>query len=358
MMISDLIKIIRSQIQNDDSFTEKVDDEIEALAQKHDVAQFYYAWNRDNKKLSEIVARMMRLSYNEEEMMSILEEAKIEHVPLKGTVLRTLYPQFWMRTSCDIDILIHEEDIDQAIEAFKVHGYRVADRKDYHEISVFSPDGNHLELHFSIRETKAKMDRVLDQVWNYVILQDGYHYRYVESKEFFLFHHIAHMAYHFEGGGCGIRPFIDLWLIMKSYDIEETTYRKLLCDAELDVFEKNAMALMHYWFDDAGADELVLDMERYIICGGVYGSDKQSLIIKREKGGGKIGYFLKRMFMPYEKMTILYPVLKKYKFLLPIYEIHRWFKVILIKDRITNEVQTILKVDDDYSIEMMRKLGL
>lgn len=357
-MMLDLIKVIRSKIQDEYTFTGIIDDETEHLAKLHDVTPFIYDQDQDRNKLLMIIARMMKIDYAAEEMLAILEEAEIKHIPLKGAVIRSLYPQFWMRTSCDIDILIQEKDLNRAVDAFVSRGYHTDGKKSYHDISLFSQDGIHLELHFNICENIEKMDRVLEKIWDYTVLQDGYSFRYKETEEFFLFHHIAHMAYHFQGGGCGIRPFVDLWLINKYYEIDEHVYHKLLREAELETFEKNAMKLMRYWFDDGDTSELILQMENYILHGGVYGSNKQSILIKQNKIGGKLNYFLYRVFMPYESMVILYPILKKNKLLLPICEVHRWIRAFKVKDRIVKETKIAIKSEVDYSVYMMKELGL
>ena len=353
----DLIRAIRSQIQEGYSFTGTITPETERLAKLHDVTPFIYDLEQVRNKVLTIMARMIRLNHAAETMQAILEEACIDHIPMKGAVIRALYPQMWMRTSCDVDILIHEEDLDRATKAFVAHGYQMR-KRNYHDVSLFSPDGVHLELHFSIRETIEAMDRVLDRVWDYAVPQEGCKYRYLESKEFFMFHHIAHMAYHFQGGGCGIRSFVDLWLMNKYYEIDEQIYHNLLREANLEIFEKHAKTLMHYWFDDGEANELILNMERYIVYGGVYGSNKQNVIIQQQKAGGRLQYFLERLFLPYETMVMIYPVLKKYKWLLPVCEIHRWGKVFSAKDRILKETKTAIKVREDYSVDMMKELGL
>ena len=50
---------------------------------------------------------------------SALDDAEIPYVPLKGAVLQYLYPDPNMRTSGDIDILTHEEDLDRAVHAIE-----------------------------------------------------------------------------------------------------------------------------------------------------------------------------------------------------------------------------------------------
>ena len=48
---------------------------------------------------------------------ALLEEIGVDFIPLKGSVLRAYYPRGWMRTSCDIDVLIHECDVERCTAA-------------------------------------------------------------------------------------------------------------------------------------------------------------------------------------------------------------------------------------------------
>ena len=55
---------------------------------------------------------------NEKELKEALEKAEIPFLPLKGSVIRKYYPEPWMRTSCDIDLLIHKEEADNVVNLF------------------------------------------------------------------------------------------------------------------------------------------------------------------------------------------------------------------------------------------------
>lgn len=355
-VLRELINIVKSQLHEEDYMSEIVEyDQIELLARKHDIAQFVY-YVTDNPKKNRLIARVMLIDYTAHMVMKLFDESKISYIPLKGTIIRSMYPKFWMRTSCDVDILVHEEDLDRAVDTLLAAGWRVASKKNFHDISLFSPNNIHLELHYNIKENINSMDLLLEKVWEFSALDSGYCYK--ESPEFFLFHHIAHMAYHFQGGGCGIRPFIDLWVLEHKLHIDEVKYKALIKEAKLEKFEKQAFRLEHYWFENGESDELIENMERYIVLGGVYGSPKQSMIIKQEKFRGRIGYFIHRIIMPYESMIILYPILKKHKWLLPFMEIHRWGKAISARERIVEETKIALNVQKDYSIDMMKELGL
>ena len=60
------------------------------------------------------VYRTEQIVYDLNNVCSCLEENGVDFIPLKGSVIRNLYPEKWMRTSCDIDILVKKEDCQRA----------------------------------------------------------------------------------------------------------------------------------------------------------------------------------------------------------------------------------------------------
>ena len=108
-----------------------------------------------------------------------------------------------MRASFDVDILIHEEDLDKAIEVLQTKAEMVFDHRAYHDVVMRNATIT-LELHFSLKETMDNIDRMLDRVWEYAVPDEGS--RYAMTPEYFIFHNVAHMVYHFSHGGLGVRP--------------------------------------------------------------------------------------------------------------------------------------------------------
>ena len=86
-----------------------------SLADKQDVAHLV-SWALKQNSLVNSVAldraifkavyRYESIDYEYERLCVSLEDAKICFMPLKGSVIRKYYPEPWMRTSCDIDILV------------------------------------------------------------------------------------------------------------------------------------------------------------------------------------------------------------------------------------------------------------
>ena len=260
----------------------------------------------------------------------IFTENEIKYIPLKGAVIRNYYPEIWMRTSCDIDILIHEEDIDKATKALLDNGFTTDSIKNYHDIRFYF--GKILiELHFSICENNKQLDRLLSKVWDHANPISAYEYQ--ETPEYFVFHHIAHMAHHFLTGGCGIRPFIDLYVLKEKHFYDEEKLLPFLKESDLIKFYHAAVALAYTWMGEGQYDELSSSIEKYIINGGVYGSEDNENMVGTVAYKGKRMYLLKLAFPPYRIMRVLYPTLNKRKILLPFYYVYRVITKIFGKDR-------------------------
>ena len=257
------------------------------------------------------------------------ERKQIPFVPLKGSVIRDFYREPWMRTSCDIDILIYENDLEKAVSFLSDEcGYKIQN-KGSHDVSLYSPSGQHLELHYNLIESGIanKSNMLLDKVWQNVVLKSNCKYHYEMTEAFFYFYHIAHMAKHFENGGCGIRPFIDMW-ILDQIDNDKKTCNDLLSYAQLLKFTSCCRKLNSVWFGDSTHDNITVQLQNYILFGGMYGSDKNRVIVQQQKRGGKLRYAISKIFIPYDVLKFHYPILQKHRWLTPIMEVRRWGKLI------------------------------
>lgn len=274
------------------------------------------------------IYRYARMDLEFERLCQALEEAQIPFIPLKGSVLRQYYPQPWMRTSGDIDVLVKETDFECAVKALECQGWAVKGNIQYQNICMYSPSGVLLELHFNIRVKMASADALMDAVWDHCVLTDGKQYAYQQTKEFFLCHQLAHMAKHVLVGGCGIRTFLDIWLLNQNLSVDPEELCRLCRSAHLDRFYAQVTALADVWFGQAAHTPVTENLERYILDGGVYGNLSNKVLMSQTRVGGKLQNFLHRMFVPYTEMQLMYPVLKKRKWLLPFYQIVRWCQVL------------------------------
>ena len=310
------------------------------------------------------VYRYETINYELEQICKTLEEAKIPFIPLKGSVIRKYYPEPWMRTSCDIDILVREEDLNLAVRTLCDSLKYTSGEKTSHDIKMYSENGVHLELHFSLIESHvgSKADIPLQLVWNYVQPINGTS-RHAMNDEMFYYYHIAHMAKHFIHGGCGIRPFIDLWLYNRVNTGNTNKRNKLLSDGELLKFSEEAENLAAAWFGNKEYNEITQEMEDYILQGGVYGTLKQNLAMSQNKKGGKFRHLMSRIFLSYKDMAVYYPSLKKCPILFPFYQVRRWCRILFCGGRkaAMNEIkvnQNITTEEQERAKKLLEELNL
>lgn len=268
-----------------------------------------------------------------ESVCSLLEKEKISYMPLKGSVIRDYYPNPEMRTSSDIDILIHPEDLERTSLLLQNELQYCFSKRSTHDISLFSPGGVHLELHFSLSENDPKLDTVLLGAWNTAALAEGYSYCFRMSHEMFYVYCLSHMAKHFVGGGCGIRPFMDLWIIERKMGYNKEQAANLLSLCGLTRFSEAAKQLTSVWFENEKYTDLLLETEAYILDGGVFGNMENEVAISTEKKGGRLRYALGRIFVSIDILKLRYPKLEKYPILYPFYWVVRLFRILLGKDR-------------------------
>lgn len=260
-------------------------------------------------------------------LREILEKAQIPFMPLKGAIVREYYPEPWLRSSSDIDILVHEEDLDAAVSLLISKGCQPYREKTLHEISLITPGRVQLELHFSLREDVEAMDRVLDRVWENSSLLEGKRYEYRPSDTFLMFHLIAHMAYHCYIGGSGIRSFVDIGLLRERLNYDRKMLQQLCCQAKLDKFYNHTLQLIDVWFCGKTHTPVSRQLEQFVVRGGTFGNADNLTLIDQAQTGSKEKRLLKRIFMPYEGLKIQYPILEKRRWLTPLFQVVRWFRI-------------------------------
>ncbi|MBE6965535.1 MAG: hypothetical protein E7441_05820 [Ruminococcaceae bacterium] len=297
----------------------------------------------------------MRVEF--ERLCETFEKHKIQFLPLKGSVLREYYPEPWMRTSCDMDVLVKPLDLDKAIEVLEKENGCVFVSKTPHDVTLHSETGVCIELHFELIENGrvAKSTKLLSEIWENAEPIESGKFHMKMSSEMFMFYHVAHMAKHFLTGGCGIRPFVDLWILKKTFALDYEKLNQMMKDCGLVEFNFKCNELCDVWFGAKEHSELTRKMQDYILHAGVYGSFENRITVEKSKGEFKQKRFLQVMFLPYCNLCEIYPILKKIPILFPFYQVVRWFRFFNKKKR--NKLITIVSLPKQVSEEKIQSVS-
>lgn len=279
-----------------------------------------------------------------EEMRRCFEENAVANLPLKGCLLKYLYPRPDMRFMADIDILVRKEQTGQVKELMQALGFIAVDQGGNHDIYHRKPFLN-VEIHRRLISDTSPYYTYLEKVWDRAVLQPGYRYTYRLSREDLYIYIFLHLTKHYMGGGTGIRSFLDLWVYLRRYEKEmDMAY----IGAELELvglrkFEQNIRGFSKACFENGQSswqsDELHRKMAAYVFSSGAYGTQKFSTLsslrseVNCTRVPPKLTYLMRLFFPPMKHLINTYPFLSGRPWLLPACWILRGGKCLLFKQR-------------------------
>lgn len=325
--------------------------ELFRLAQFHSVANIaYYSLERAGADIpSEIKGQwsairdkaiMADITFQTdyEELCKAFTEQGVRFLPLKGIILKSLYPQSDYRTMSDIDILIDAKNAQIIRDIMEKLGYETADfghdvHDVYHKLPVTS-----IEVHRELFGAEGReYAPIFADPWAMCSTVDGV--LQFTDEAFFAFL-LAHGMKHYEQGGTGIRTFMDIHIfrqhcgerldLKRIYEMFERVGQRQLCE--------NFIALSEMWFGGGERTEAITEMERYILSGGTYGTFSNQ-VENAIKTKGKARYMWSKLFPDLKTMRQRYSVLNKAPVLLPVF-----WGVRIVTKPFTNRRQNAEKV--------------
>ncbi len=339
-------------------------------AKRHQITHFvYYVMGYSGHTESErdflsSVAVTVQQSKAAFDISAAFSKHKIPHIMLKGTVIRKLYPEAWMRNGCDIDVLVKNEDLQRAGDVLKDIGYEFESMITHH--ASYHNDYIEVELHYLLIEDflNIKASRVLDNVWDIALKLEAKNensFLYELPDEYMYFYQLAHMVRHFNRGECGIRPVLDIWMLNNCCDNNRQKREKILEEGGLTLFEKHMVELGDFWFSN-GSGEGLEKIEQWVLSAGTVSPKERVESIMKTQHNNRFQYFLYVMFPPYNKMCHRYRILKKHKWLLPLFYILRYFHLLYLMGikRIVSRLKTLFTKEKRQSEikSMLNQLGI
>ena len=265
------------------------------------------------------------------------DAAGIDYLPLKGCVMKPLYPQPELRVMGDADILIRLEQYDRIKPIMTRLGFVPVKESSYD--LVWQNDSLYLELHKSVMSPAEKdLFRYFGDGWQLARQERGGHWQFSPEDTFaYIF---THMAKHFRFCGIGARQVVDLWVYRRAHpEMEEEKILETMERMHLGDFYRNILRLLSVWFADAPTDDVTDFITEYIFSSGNFGSTENKMrseAVIRENGGesrSRASSLKNLLFPRLYIMQLSYNVLYRAPWLLPVMWVYRWFDVLLHRRR-------------------------
>lgn len=324
----------------------------------------------DNMRIdtSRMIRKIMLLDAERGEIIRELESRGIRYMPLKGIIIKELYPKIGLREMTDNDILFDSEYRAAVRDVFRERGYSVSSygKEKNHDAYVKAPVYNY-EMHVSLFGSRMLGDAFLeyfDGAFERAV-GDGLCYR-MTNEDFYIYMK-AHEYKHYVMSGVGLRLFADAAVFMSKYgDTLDFDYVSVVCEKiGIADFERVSASLAKKLFDlDTAAalcrGERVLsgeEEELFLYCSGsgAYGFISQNVqneLARFDDKSGK-GRFLKtryiwhRLFPPKEWYRTYSPFAYKHAFARPFVLVGRFFKTLFVAPRkLTVSFLAVVKYKD------------
>lgn len=271
-----------------------------------------------------------------------MEKEKIWYMPLKGTVIKDLYPSVGLRQMSDFDILFDKSYAEKVLDILLRLGF-TCDHfgRGNHDVYFKQPVSN-FEMHSGLFSEihKPEIYQYYKNIKDQLIKDEGNNYGYHFSSEDLYIYLTAHEYKHYIDRGTGLRSVLDTYVLWQKLGgqldtdyISEETKKLGISDFE----QQNRSLALHLF----GNGELTAEdrqMLEYIIFCGTYGTLQNSLE-NNVKKYGKRRFLVKKLFLPMNYVKVWYPFYYKHKILLPFLPFHR-----VIQAFIVNRKQTMKKL--------------
>lgn len=280
------------------------------------------------------IARAVRntalMDHEREMVYQRLEKEGIWYAPLKGALIKDLYPKYGMREMSDTDILVDESRFGEVRALMSELGFEFVKEEEAHDVFTKSPNCT-FEIHRKLFNPKSVpvLEQYFSDVRNKLNCSEGSLFRLEFSPDDLYIYHLAHEWKHFDGAGTGLRSLMDTYVLLRQFeDLPCQQYVKEKLDklGIRDFEEQNRMLTLHL-FEGGELNDSARKMGERIISAGTFGSADLRVSRKVEQYGGsargKVRYLLRRVFLPNDLIRARHPFFWKYRFLIPLLPIYR-----------------------------------
>ncbi|MFU8793731.1 MAG: nucleotidyltransferase family protein, partial [Acholeplasmataceae bacterium] len=326
------------------------------------MTKVYYAYIASDIKHIEMIAKLKAL----------LNTHHIDHIFLKGSHLKFIYPETYMRAMGDIDILIKDSEMNRVYEIFNDDNIPLKAKSIAHDLYLTDDDIT-IEIHPALyKKTDLEYQHHIFDPWSHA---DTYEqFTYILDPTYELVYLLYHLSKHIKTSGVGLRSLLDIGLFMKEKEknIDTAKLNQLLNQVHLKTFFDVVITLnQHYFglmkdFENHGnslGEKRLDNLISFFTSSGIHGKGhtfnpfESRMATHQNQKKSRLSFYLGLFFPGYETMKGIYSSLNKWPILLPFYWLHRLFKKLfssfkyslrqtkrsLVKKKTIDEIKSIMQ---------------
>ena len=299
-----------------------------------------------------------------------LDDMGIDHILMKGFVLREDYPVPELRTFTDIDLVIRPEDRQKSHQLMLSLGFTLKD--DWEPVYSYHRGEEYYEIHTRIMEVdvseKADYRGYFDKAWDHARPVSGHSYRF--TPEFHFLYMLTHIAKHVHGSGAGIRLYLDAGAFLRHHGnaLDWQWIRQELQALKLYDFARVVLSAVRQWFGieapfpfEPVPEETLRNFTEFTLEAGVFGHHNRDGALakmkhqKEDTSGSRAALLLRQLFPRAKTIQARYTYLQSKPWLLPAAWVHRLVKTGADTRKHLDTARQIITADTE-EVDRLRRL--
>ena len=241
---------------------------LRALAKDDTVVSVLTKWKETRDKA---LRKNLMLDAARKKLFQYMDAEHIWYMPLKGAILKELYPRQEMRQMADNDVLFDAE-YEAAVkdyfvrEGYEVISYARGNHDKYEKAPVYN-----FEMHTSL------FGAMYNEVWaeyykdiQSKLKKSDNHFQYSFTDEDFYIYFIVHAFKHFDGCGTGIRYFVDSYVYQNAKNLNWSYIERELDKLGVLAFEKTFRSISMKIFGKGEAVSQLSEEEYSMLCDSMF----------------------------------------------------------------------------------------
>lgn len=305
-----------------------------------------------------------------QEMVRQLESAGIDHILMKGFVLRDDFPIPELRTYTDIDLVIRPEDRVKSHELMLSLGFSVKD--DWEPVYSYHRGNEYYEIHTQIMEVdvsdKADYRGYFDKAWDYARPVSDHSYRF--TREFHFLYMLTHIAKHVHSSGAGIRLYLDVAAFMQRHrsELDWNWIESQLKELKFREFANVVLHAVERWFGveipavfSPVSEDVLDDFTEFTLEAGTFGHHNRDSALahmkheEQDEPGSRAKLLMRMAFPKAETIQSRYTYLQDKPWLLPVAWVHRFIKTRSGTEQHLETARQIITADTE-EVDRLKKL--
>lgn len=299
-----------------------------------------------------------------------LTKEGIDHLLIKGAILKDYYRVPELRTYCDIDFLIRVADRQKSDALMMQEGFQR--KTDWEPVYSYFKQAEHYEIHTDVMEVdvsdKADYKKYFQHIWEHARLVEGHTYEL--SPEYHFLYLLTHIAKHISSSGAGIRMYMDIAVFIQHFGVQLDWdwIQKELQDLRFVEFSNMVLTVVQENFGISSPfplkpvdPQVYEDFMEYTMAGGVFGHfgrDPGLVALKQQNRNmdevSRGSTMMRRIFAPAGELEKRYTYLKGRRWLYPVALLHRLIKTRDHWDVHIQEAKGIMNADEQEVLKLKR----